>query len=163
MWGGFIVAATAIALITPNGFDGLIYPIKVLSMKHPVHRRVEAGELRQAVSLEVALFFVLLICLYRGVKVVAVRLGLLLLVLYMTLQHLRQEMVLATVAPLLLAEPLGRGWRRDPTVRRAPEGWPPAGSSAPSGRGRVLRGPGPHGVWPTPGQPFNRGPSRSPP
>ena len=34
LWGGFIVAATAMALITPNGFDGLIYPIKVMSMKH---------------------------------------------------------------------------------------------------------------------------------
>ena len=43
----------------------------------------------------------------------------------MTLQHIRQEMVLVIVAPILLAEPLGRALRRDPTVSPAPEGWPP--------------------------------------
>ena len=33
-WGGFLIAATAMALITPNGLVGLIYPIEVISLKN---------------------------------------------------------------------------------------------------------------------------------
>jgi len=58
--------------------------------------------------LQFALFAGLAVCLYRGVQLGAARLGLLLLLLYMSLQHMRQEFVLAVTAPLLLAEPLAR-------------------------------------------------------
>ncbi len=60
-------------------------------------------------ALEMALFFTLFICLYRGVRMGAARLGLLLLLfLHGRLRHIRQEVVLAVMAPLLLAEPMGR-------------------------------------------------------
>jgi hypothetical protein len=122
-WGAFLIAATLMALITPNGVAGLTYPVYVMSMKnlqsigewHPAN-------LHSLAPLQVALLFTLFVCLYRGVRMGAVRVGLLLLVFYMTLQHNRQEVILAVVAPLLLAEP-----RRPRNPR--PEGAP--GRTAP--------------------------------
>jgi hypothetical protein len=54
-----------------------------------------------------------------------VRLGLLLLIFYMTLQHLRQEIILAVMAPLLLADPLGRALGPPGTEDGSPATWPP--------------------------------------
>ena len=62
----------------------------------------------------------------EGLRMGAVRLGLLLLTLYMTLSHLRQELVIAVMAPLLLADPMRRAleptWPKRPVARLA---WPP--------------------------------------
>jgi hypothetical protein len=55
----------------------------------------------------------------------AVRLGLLLLTLYMTLSHLRQELVIAVMAPLLLADPMRRALEPTWPERPSPVPWPP--------------------------------------
>jgi hypothetical protein len=65
-----------------------------------------AENFEHASALQLAFFFTLAVCLYRGVRVPAIRLGLLLLLLFMSFKHVRQEVVLAVMAPLLLAEPL---------------------------------------------------------
>jgi hypothetical protein len=123
-WGAFLIAATLMALITPNGVAGLIYPIRVISGHNVVTIAEWAPAHFDKVSpLEVALLFTLFVCLYRGVRMGAVRLGLLLLLLYMTLQHIRQEIILAVMAPLLLAEPLGRAL--EPERTEAAIVWPP--------------------------------------
>ncbi len=110
-WAAFIAAATVMALLTPNGFAGLIFPLKVMAMKNlPLVNAWRPADFSNPSTLEFALMFTLFICLYRGVRVPAVRLALLLLLLHMTLQHLRQQIVLAVIAPLLLAEPLGRAF-----------------------------------------------------
>jgi len=54
-----------------------------------------------------------------------VRLGLLLLAFYMTLEHLRQELVIAVMAPLLLADPMRRTLEPDWPVKPSPVVWPP--------------------------------------
>ena len=53
------------------------------------------------------------------------RLGLLLLTFYMTLQHLRQELVIAVMAPLLLAEPMRRALEPTWPPGVTPIAWPP--------------------------------------
>ena len=68
-WGAFLIAATLMALITPNGVAGLIYPVQVLSLTSiqsiTEWRPVDFSKLS---SLEIAIFLTLFICLYRGVR-----------------------------------------------------------------------------------------------
>ncbi len=116
-WGAFGLAAAVLTLATPNGLAGATFPFEVLTMKDlPYINEWVAANFAKPSTLEFVLMFTLFICLYRGVKIPAVRLALLLVLLHMTLVHIRQEIILAVIAPLLLAEPLGRalGARQDP-------------------------------------------------
>jgi len=108
-WGGFMAAAVLAAAVNPNGVADLVFPFTVMRMTvlnaiaewHPAG----FGELT---GFAVALFFTLFVCLHRGVRIGWARTALLLLLVFMTLQHRRQEIILAVVAPLLLAAPLAR-------------------------------------------------------
>jgi hypothetical protein len=125
-WGAFLIAASAFALVTPNGLDGLLYGFYVTSMPHlRAINEWKSFNFDHLSPFEFGLIFTLFVCLYRGLRMGAVRLGLLLLTFYMTLQHLRQELVIAVMAPLLLAEPMRQAleptWPEGPT----PIAWPP--------------------------------------
>ncbi|MGI8840415.1 MAG: hypothetical protein ACR2F8_06510 [Caulobacteraceae bacterium] len=125
-WGAFLIAASAMALITPNGLTGLTYPLHVMSMKYlDAIGEWRPARFKQLTALEVAVFFTLFVCLYRGVRMGAARLGLILVLLYMTFQHIRQEVILMTVGPLLLAEPLGRALAPARANPRRAIDWPP--------------------------------------
>jgi hypothetical protein len=130
-WGAFGLAAGALSLVTPNGVPGFFYPLYVMSMKNlQTISEWQAVSFMKPTSLGLAMFLTLFVCLYRGVKVPAVRLGLLLLLLYMSLQHIRLEIVLAVAAPLLLAEPVGRALEPELPEPLA-AAWPPWRSLAP--------------------------------
>ncbi|HEY1425198.1 MAG TPA: hypothetical protein VGF50_00875 [Caulobacteraceae bacterium] len=108
-WGGFLAAATGCALINPHGAAYLLYPFKVTSMRE----LTAIGEWRPIDLLHWSTFsFALLlglsVCLLRGVRIPPVRLAMLLGLVFLSLQHAREEIVLAVLGPLLLAEPLGR-------------------------------------------------------
>ena len=125
MWGGFIVAAIAAALLTPNGFDGLVHPMKVMTSHLQAISEWRQISFAKPAAMPVAFFAGLAACLYLGVRLPAVRLGLLLLLLQMTFVHIRQEIVLAVIAPLLLAEPLARALERNGSPGSLPVEWPP--------------------------------------
>jgi hypothetical protein len=125
-WAAFLIAASAFALLTPNGLDGLLYGFYVTSMPHLRSiNEWKSFNFDHPSPFEFALIFTLFVCLYRGLRMGAVRLGLLLLTFYMTLQHLRQELVIAVMAPLLLADPMRR--TLEPTWPEGPSpiDWPP--------------------------------------
>jgi len=107
-WGAVAALSLAAACATPHGLSGLIYPFRIMGMSTlQAIDEWKPASLVGASPLAVALFGTLAVCLLRGVKVPALRLGMLLVVLYMALQHQRHLLVLAVIAPLLLAEPLG--------------------------------------------------------
>jgi hypothetical protein len=108
-WGLFSLLALAFALITPNGVEGLIFPFMVMTMKIlPNILEWRAATFQQPTLFEGALLATLGIGLWRGVRVPPLRLLLLIGLVHMALQHVRQQAVLAALAPLLLAEPFGR-------------------------------------------------------
>ena len=108
-------------LLTPSGFDGLIYPLKVMAMPHlQAISEWRPADFTHFEPLEPAMFAVLAVGFWAGVRITPVRLALLLLLLHMTFQHLRQEIVLAAVAPLLLAAPFARALGAPPISI----GWP---------------------------------------
>ena len=126
-WLVFGLASLAAALVTPFGVSGLIYPFKILGMSSLQGiTEWRAADFSRPGPLEIALVAGLFVMLQRGVRVPPFRLALLLLLLHMTLQHARHQIVLAAVGALLLAEPLGealagspvRRDRRDPPAAR---------------------------------------------
>jgi len=124
-WGSFCAVATVAAMLTPNGLEGFVFPLRVLLLSS----LSDIGEWRpidfaMPSPFELALMMSLFVFLYRGVRMGAPRLALLLLLTHMALQHIRQEAILAVAAPLLIAEPLGRalepGRIGAPAIWRAP-------------------------------------------
>lgn len=125
-WGAFILASAGFGLLTPNGLDGLLYGFYVTSMPHLTWiNEWKSFKFDAPSAFELALMFTLFLCFYRGVRMPAVRLGLLLLTFYMTLQHLRQELIIAVMAPLLLADPMRRAFEPAWPATPSPIAWPP--------------------------------------
>lgn len=113
-WGAFFASCLIAAAITPNGLAGLVFPVRVMLMSSLADigewRPVDVGRLG---AFEVALLAALAAFLGRGARMGAVRLLLLLVLVHMTMQHMRQLAILAMAGPMLIAEPLGRAWRPD--------------------------------------------------
>jgi hypothetical protein len=127
-WGLFGLIAGAFALATPHGFEGIVFPFMVMSMKVlPSIREWWGQTFQELTGFEVALMITLFLGLWRGVRIPIVRLILLLGLVHMALQHVRQQAVLAALAPVLLAEPFGRALHPSrPGPRLTPPvGWRP--------------------------------------
>lgn len=108
-WAGFTFASLAAALVTPHGFDGLAFPLKVMTMKTlPTITEWSGPDFLRLDTMEVALLGGLFFLFWRGVRLSAVRAALLLGLVHLTFQHVRQEVLLGVIGPLIIAEPLGR-------------------------------------------------------
>lgn len=115
-WGLFGAASLGFSLVTPNGVEGLIFPFMVMTMKVlPNILEWRAATFQQPTLFEASLLITLFLGLRRGVRAPPLRLLLLVALVHMALQHVRQQAVLAALAPLLLAEPFGRS----PAAQRA--------------------------------------------
>jgi hypothetical protein len=111
-WAAVLVGALIATLATPNGVQGLAFPLELLNMKSlpafvtewqaPDFMKLGPGS--EEIIILAGLFFLFL----RGVRLTAARTLLLLGLLQMALQHVRHEMLLGVVAPLVIAEPLAR-------------------------------------------------------
>jgi hypothetical protein len=112
-WGLFALACVGAVLLTPNGVEALIYPFQIMTMK-TLNGIIEwlPPDFRTMTTFQAALLITLLVCLSRGVKAPFFRTVLVLFILHMALQHRRHELVLALIAPLFLAEPIGRSFGR---------------------------------------------------
>ena len=120
-WGLFGLASLAAALITPHGIDGLIFPFQVMTMTtlNGINEW-QASNFTRITAFELAIIATLFIGLGRGVKMGMVRLLTLLLLTHMALQHVRHVIVLALVAPMLLAEPIAIALAQRPLLGAPP-------------------------------------------
>lgn len=117
-WVAFGALSLLAVLATPHGFAGLVHPVKLMGMTIlPGITEWQASDFSRITTLEIALLAALFVALSRGVRVPVVRLALLLLLLHMSLQHARHALVLAVIAPMLLAEPFA--WALGQEVGRA--------------------------------------------
>lgn len=110
-WGLFLLAATALSMITPFGFHSLLFPFKLSAMQGLDY----IGEWRPADFSKITPFAIALLAalfvLGRGqVKLPPLRLLLLLGLTWLALSHARHQMLLGVCAPILLAEAFGRAW-----------------------------------------------------
>jgi len=112
-WAEFVGLSVLAALVTPNGLDGLAFPLKVLNMKVlPAITEWLPPDFMQLSPLEIALLAGIFAAFWLGVRMSAVRALILIGLVHMSLQHVRQEAMLGALAPLILAEPLGRALGR---------------------------------------------------
>jgi len=112
-WTGFLGLSLLATLATPHGVEGLAFPLRVLNMKTlPFITEWQSPDFLKPSPLEMALIAGMFAAFWRGARLSAVRAAILLGLLHMSLQHVRQEVLLGVVGPLLLAEPFGRALGR---------------------------------------------------
>lgn len=110
-WGLFGAACLIAALLTPGGIGGLLYPFYVNHLSLLAYiAEWQPARFGGASALEVLLLSGLFFLFFRPTRIPVLRLLILLVALHLTLDHIRNQMVLVTLAVILLAEPLGRAW-----------------------------------------------------
>ncbi len=123
-WIVFGLASLAAALLTPHGVDGLIFPFKLLSLTALSGvQEWRASDFTHLEPLEIAMLTALAVSLGRGVRIAPVRLGVLLLLLHMALQHTRHQLLLGVVGSLILAEPLAQALGQQAGDRKTAPRW----------------------------------------
>lgn len=108
-WGLFGLGALCACLINPHFVQGITFPLSLMATPGLVHvDEWQPTDFSHLQPIELVVAAALYVILSRGVKVPAVRAVILLGLLHLTLQHQRHQIVVAVIAPLLLAEPLSR-------------------------------------------------------
>jgi hypothetical protein len=115
-WGVFAVASLTAALLTPFGFEGLLFPFKLVGVAH----LSDIGEWRpenfaHPGAMEIAMLALIGLALTRPIRLSPVRAVMLVGLLHLALQHSRHEILLAILAPMLLAEPIAQALGAPPT------------------------------------------------
>lgn len=122
-WGLFGLLSLAAALITPWGVEGILYPFRIMTMTSlPGILEWRGADFTKPSAFEAGLLVTLFVCLWRGVRLPPMRAALLLVLLHLALQHTRHQLVLAALAPLILAEPLALALGHEPARPRLPGG-----------------------------------------
>ena len=106
-WTLFGFASVCAALLNPQFYHAFLYPLMVVNMS----LLTQISEWRPAnfehlEPMELVLLALIGLAFFRPVRVAPVRLAILLALVHMALHQGRQQMVLAIVAPLLLAGPM---------------------------------------------------------
>ena len=110
-WGLFVLAATASALLTPTGIHGLLFPLHLATMRGIGHiGEWQPADFTQVSPFEIALLATVFVLGSGRLRVPAVRLLILLGLVWMALTHARHQMLLGIAAPILLASSLARSW-----------------------------------------------------
>lgn len=111
LWGLFLIAATASALLTPFGVDGLLFPLKMMGMQGLGHiGEWQASDFTKLSPFAIALLAALFVFGSGKIRVPPIRLAILLGLVWLALSHARHQMLLGVVAPLLLAPSLAQAW-----------------------------------------------------
>jgi hypothetical protein len=109
-WGGFVLLAALAALLTPNGVAGFLLPFRIIGMSTLQDSFGEwmSPDFHHFQPLEAWLLALLLVGFSLGLKLPPMRLLLLLGFVHLALAQGRQGELLGLIAPLAIAESLGR-------------------------------------------------------
>ena len=110
-WGLFVIAAILSALITPFGLQGLLFPLKLSAMHGLGHiGEWQTSDFTQISPFAIALLAALFVLGRGTLKIPALRLLILVGLVWLALAHGRHQMLLGVSAPLLLAPSLAKAW-----------------------------------------------------
>ena len=110
-WAIFLLAATVSCMATPFGVSGLLFPLKLSAMQGLGHiGEWQASDFTQVSPFAIALLTTLFVMGSGKLKVPAIRLLILLGLVWLALSHGRHQMLLGVAAPILLAPSLAKAW-----------------------------------------------------
>ena len=108
-WGLFLAGTVIAALITPHGVSGLLFPLHLMTMTGLSFIGEWAPtDFSHFGPFQIAILAALYFGFTRDLRVPPFRALIILLFVYLALQHSRHQIVFAIVAPLLLAEGIAR-------------------------------------------------------
>jgi hypothetical protein len=127
-WASFAAAALIASCLTPYGWDALFAARRILSLGQALDLIGEwrAANFAHPGPLEAAVSLGFILALWRGVTLPPIRVALVVGLVLMALSHVRNAEVLALLAPMVLAAPLGRQIG-GPNGNARPAGSPPNG------------------------------------
>lgn len=107
-WGGFGLACLVAAMVTPQGPEGLTFPLMLSRMETlALVAEWQPTSFARHPAFEAVLVALLAVALLRPLRLPGLRLVLLLVLLHMALQHQRHQAMFVLIGALLLARPLG--------------------------------------------------------
>ncbi len=112
-WALFILAAWSTALLNPDFFAGVLFPIRLVGMQSLAGiKEWQPTDFSSIQPLEVIILAALALGFSGKVRLPPIRLLLLLALIHGALSHSRHEQLLGIVGVLILAEPLGASLAR---------------------------------------------------
>ena len=129
-WWVAVAGSVAAALLTPQGLDGLLFPIHLLALHSLAFiKEWQPVDLSTDISFQAVLLALVAMLGIGRVRLPAMRLLLLIGLLRLSLLHARHTLLFGIVGALVLAEPVGRAFAAPP---------PGAGQIRGQVRGRSL-------------------------
>ena len=107
-WGAFVIASVLAACATPNLLQGLLHPLRIMAMTATLRAVDEwrSPDFQTLQPLEIWLVAAFALALACGARLPPIRILLLFGLVHAGLQHVRNQILLGLVGPLILAQAL---------------------------------------------------------
>jgi hypothetical protein len=114
-WTAFVLVALAAALVNPYGVEALLLPFRLVGVEN-LSRISEwrPQDFGHVGTMELALLTLLGLTLTRPLRMPPIRAALLLALVAMAIEHVRHQVLLGILAPMLLAGPLAATFGAEP-------------------------------------------------
>ena len=107
-WGVFILGAVVAACANPRGIDGLLFPVRLMSMTHLDQiQEWQPSDLGHLGGMTVSILVAFYVGLTGSLRLPRFRVLLVAGLVFVTMQHMRYGQLTGVVAPLLIAQALG--------------------------------------------------------
>ncbi len=108
-WGMFGLLSLLASIVTPHGIHGLLFPLQVSRMEAlPLIMEWRPTIVSDMPGFAAVFLGTVFALLYLGVRVPALRLAIIIGLIYLALEHVRHQAVLGILGALLLLEPVAR-------------------------------------------------------
>jgi len=114
-WGAFVAVCLATSMLTPFGWNGLVYTVEVMRQEVALTliQEWQSPNFHKPHPLEFWLLLFFGLAMAGRVRLPWVRIVIVLGLTHLALKHMRNVAILGWVAPLVMAAPLARSWYTD--------------------------------------------------